>query len=102
MNRPAFPENRIVREDGRVFVPTKLGLTYLQEPSTPYRPLNAEAIRAFRPDVLRLPVTTLTELLHRCRQAAVLKVPILPVFPIADWSPRACEIRAPKITAARW
>lgn len=63
-----------------------LGLVYL---ASPRRPLNREALRGLRPEILRLPVRSLPDLRRRLSEAAALRVRVLWVLPAERWSPLA-------------
>ncbi len=63
----------------------KLGITYLSPANLP---LNVHAIRALRPDFLRIPVASIEEFERRRDEAAWLHVPVRWVPP-AEWSAQA-------------
>lgn len=63
----------------------KLGITYLSPPNLP---LNVHAVRALRPDFLRIPVGSIEEFERRRLEARWLHIPVRFVPP-ADWSAQA-------------
>ncbi|MFB3883480.1 MAG: hypothetical protein ACE149_19615 [Armatimonadota bacterium] len=62
----------------------KLGITYLSPPNLP---LNVHAVRALRPDFLRIPVESMEEFERRLDEARSLHVPVRWIPP-AKWTPR--------------
>lgn len=71
----------------------RLGLTYLRDTTQPARPLDVDQIRELRPDVIRLVVQSVAELVDRCReiQRAGATVAFTFALPVERWRLAECE-----------